>query len=89
MRERDHKKRVQAAMCSDTQQEMTSPAFASQVSAEYTARAINFYRGGQGGEKGGSFEISPNWLQMKRPEKQMIPCKFQFFIYMANRKYRS
>jgi len=26
---------------------------------------------------------------MKRPEKQVIPCKFQFFIYVAKRKHRS
>lgn len=58
--ESDHRKTVQPATCSNIQQEINSPAFLSQVSAEYAAVAINFYRDGEGGEKGESFELSPN-----------------------------
>lgn len=47
--ESDHRKTVQAAMCYNIQQEINSPALPSQVSAEYAAVAINFYRGGEGG----------------------------------------
>lgn len=52
--ESDHRKRVQAAVCYNTQQEINSPAFPSQVSAEYAAAAaaaINFYWGGEGGRR--------------------------------------
>lgn len=52
MHESDHRQRVRAAAGSNIQQEINSPAFPSQVSAEYAAVAINAYRGGEGGEKG-------------------------------------
>lgn len=51
----DLRKRVQAAMCSDIQQEINSPAFPYQVSSDQAAVAINFYRGGKGGKKGWKF----------------------------------
>lgn len=59
--ESDHRKKVQAAICSHIQPEINSPAFPSQLPAEYAAAAaINFYRGGEEGEKCESSELSPN-----------------------------
>lgn len=59
--ESDHRKRVQAGTCSHIQQEINSLAFPSQLPAEYAAAAaINFYGGGEGGERGESSELSPN-----------------------------
>lgn len=56
--ESDLRKRVQAAMCSDIQQEINSPAFPYLVSAEQAALTINLYRGGEGEKSGESSELS-------------------------------
>lgn len=48
-------------MCSHIQPEINSPAFPSQLPAEYAAAAaINFYSREEGGEKCESSELSPN-----------------------------